>query len=74
MQVSRVTPGGPVPFLMHGRRVIVDVIRLVGLDVHKKSISVAFADGGLRGESRYASHRGNKRQTKKRLLTGLVKC
>ena len=53
MQVSRVAPDGPVPDLMHRRRVIKDTITFVGLDVHKESISVAVADGGLRGEARY---------------------
>src|ERR1700680_1062013 len=52
MQVTRVAPGWPVPSLMHRRRVMADRITYVGLDVHKDSIVVAVAAGGLRGEVR----------------------
>src|SRR5258705_586489 len=52
MQVTRVAPGWPVPSLMHRRRVMADRISYVGLDVHKDSIVVAVAAGGLRGEVR----------------------
>src|SRR5438128_1235199 len=52
MQVTRVAPGWPVPSLMHRRRVMADRITYVGLDVHKESIVVAVAVGGLRGEVR----------------------
>src|SRR5437870_221675 len=52
MQVTRVAPGWPVPSLMHRRRVMADRITYVGLDVHKESIVVAVAAGGLRGEVR----------------------
>src|SRR5690242_1567256 len=52
MQVTRVAPGRPVPSLMHRRRVMADCITYVGLDVHKDSIVVAVAAGGLRGEVR----------------------
>src|SRR5947209_20407564 len=52
MQVTRVAPGEPVPSLMHRRRVMADRITYVGLDVHKESIVVAVAAGGLRGEVR----------------------
>src|SRR5260370_38341087 len=50
MQVRRVAPGWPVPSLLHRRRVMADRITYVGLDVHKGSIVVAVAAGGLRGE------------------------
>src|SRR5271167_910739 len=52
MQVTRIAPDRPVPSLMHRRRVMVDRITYVGLDVHKESIVVAAAAGGLRGEVR----------------------
>src|SRR6202035_1123925 len=52
MQVTRVAPDRPVPSLMHRRRVMADRITYVGLDVHKESIVVAVAAGGLRGEVR----------------------
>src|SRR6267378_1729441 len=52
MQVTRVAPGWPVPSLMYRRRVMADRITYVGLDVHKESIVVAVAVGGLRGEVR----------------------
>src|SRR5437762_11919292 len=52
MQVTRIAPGKPVPSLMHRRRVMADRITYVGLDVHKESIVVAMAAGGLRGEVR----------------------
>src|SRR5438477_2303084 len=52
MQVTRVAPDRPVPSLMHGRRVMADRITYVGLDVHKESIVVSVAEGGLRGEVR----------------------
>jgi transposase len=37
---------------MHRRRVVVDRITYVGPDVHKESIVIAVAEGGLRGEVR----------------------
>src|ERR1700730_16363062 len=49
MQVTRVASDRPVPSLMHRRRVMADRT-YVGLDVHKESIVVAVASGGLRGE------------------------
>jgi transposase len=52
MQVTRVAPDGPVPDLMHRRRVLGDRITYVGLDVHKDGIVVAVAEGGIRGEVR----------------------
>src|SRR5713226_3181399 len=52
MQVTRVAPDRPVPSLMHRRRVMADRITYVGLDVHKESIVVAMAEGGIRGEVR----------------------
>src|SRR5216683_3144872 len=52
MQVTRVAPDRPVPSLMHRRRVMADRITYVGFDVHKESIVVAVAAGGLRGEVR----------------------
>src|SRR3974390_2104330 len=52
MQASRVAPDGPVPNLMHRRRVMAKSITYVGLDVHKDTIAVALAEAGLRGEVR----------------------
>src|SRR3981189_1096872 len=52
MQVTRVAPDRPVRSLMHRRRIMADRITYVGLDVHKESIVVAVASGGLRGEGR----------------------
>src|ERR1700674_4613881 len=49
MQVTRVASDRPVPSLMHRRRAMADRITYVGLDVHKESIVVAVASGGLRG-------------------------
>jgi hypothetical protein len=48
MQVTRIAPDGPVPSLMHRRRVVQDRITYVGLDVDKEGIVVAVAEGGLR--------------------------
>src|ERR1700724_1699879 len=52
MHVARVARDGPVPSLMHRRRVMGENITYVGLDVHKDGIVVAVAEGGLRGEVR----------------------
>src|SRR5271166_1013596 len=52
MQASRVVPDGPVPSLMHRRRVMAKSITYIGLDVHKDTIAVALAETGLRGEVR----------------------
>src|SRR3954467_8654847 len=51
-RLSRVAPGGPVPSLMHRRRVMDKPIIYVGLDVHKDTIAVALAEAGKRGEVR----------------------
>ncbi len=45
MHVSRVAPDGPVPGLMHRRRVVGKTITYVGLDVHAKTISGACRGG-----------------------------
>src|SRR6516162_8493322 len=71
MQVTRVAPGWPVPSLMHGRRVMADRITYVGLDVHKDSIVVAMAAGGLRGEVREYGRIANTPAALDRLLRKL---
>src|SRR5439155_5887352 len=71
MQVTRVAPGWPVPSLMHRRRVMVDRITYVGLDVHKDSIVVAVAAGGLRGEVREYGRIANTATALDRLLRKL---
>src|SRR5713101_5532222 len=71
MQVTRVAPGWPVPSLMHRRRVMADRITYVGLDVHKDSIVVAVAAGGLRGEVREYGRIANTSAALDRLLRKL---
>src|SRR5438045_6569636 len=71
MQVTRVAPDRPVPSLMHGRRVMADRITYVGLDVHKESIVVAVASGGLRGEVREYGRIANTATALDRLLRKL---
>src|SRR5260370_26421047 len=71
MQVTRVAPGRPVPSLMHRRRVMADRLTYVGLDVHKESIVVAVAEGGLRGEVREYGRLANTAAALDRLLRKL---
>src|SRR5438132_228585 len=71
MQVTRVAPGWPVPSLIHRRRVMADRITYVGLDVHKDSIVVAVAAGGLRGEVREYGRIANTSTALDRLLRKL---
>src|ERR1700756_2918298 len=71
MQVTRVAPGWPVPSLMQRRRVMADRITYVGLDVHKDSIVVAVAAGGLRGEGREYGRIANTPTALDRLLRKL---
>ena len=71
MQVTRVAPDRPVPSLLHRRRVTADRITYVGLDVHKESIVVAVAEGGLRGEVREYGRIANTATALDRLLRKL---
>src|SRR6266852_713537 len=71
MQVTRVAADRPVPSLMHRRRVMSDRITYVGLDVHKESIVVAMASGGLRGEVREYGRIANTATALDRLLRKL---
>src|SRR5207245_3481151 len=71
MQVTRVAPDRPAPSLMHRRRVMADRITYVGLDVHKESIVVAVASGGLRGEVREYGRIANTAAALDRLLRKL---
>src|SRR5260370_78247 len=71
MQVTRVAPGRPVLSVMHRRRVIADRIAYVGLDVHKETIVVAVAAGGLRGEVREYGRISNTPAALDRLLRKL---
>src|ERR1700736_837621 len=71
MQVTRIAPGKPGPSLMHRRRVMADRITYVGLDVHKESIVVAVAAGGLRGEVREYGRIANTSAALDRLLRKL---
>src|SRR6202521_5714892 len=71
MQVTRVAADRPVPSLMHRRRVMADRITYVGLDVHKESIVVAVAEGGLRGEVREYGRIANTATALDRLLRKL---
>src|SRR2546425_9045402 len=71
MQVTRVAPDRPAPSLMHRRRVMADRITYVGLDVHKDSIVVAVAAGGLRGEVREYGRIANTSTALDRLLRKL---
>src|SRR5882724_9085423 len=71
MQVTRFAPDRPVPSLMHRRLVMADRITYVGLDVHKESIVVAVASGGLRGEVREYGRIANTPTALDRLLRKL---
>src|SRR3979409_2051651 len=71
MQVTRIAPGKPVPSLMHRRRVMADRITYIGLDVHKESVVVAVASGGLRGEVRENGRIANTAGALDRLLRKL---
>src|SRR5215467_5960523 len=71
MQATRVAPDRPVPSLMHRRRVMVDRITYVGLDVHKEGIVIAVAAGGLRGEVREYGRIANTPTALDRLLRKL---
>src|ERR1700681_4849066 len=71
MQVPRVESERPVPSLMHRRRVMADRITYIGLDVHKESIVVAVAEGGLRGEVREYGRIANTATALDRLLRKL---
>src|SRR5215510_3654829 len=71
MQVTRVAPGWPEPSLMHRIRVMAYRITYVGLDVHKDSIVVAVAAGGLRGEVREYGRIANTPTALDRLLRKL---
>src|SRR6202043_4053114 len=71
MRVTRVASDRPVPSLMHRRRVMADRITYVGLDVHKESIVVAVASGGLRGEVREYGRIANTAAALDRLLCKL---
>src|SRR5580693_5246674 len=56
---------------LHRRRVMADRITYVGLDVHKESIVVAVASGGLRGEVREYGRIANTAAALDRLLRKL---
>src|SRR6202158_3434156 len=56
---------------MHRRRVMADRITYIGLDVHKESIVVAVASGGLRGEVREYGRIANTATALDRLLRKL---
>src|SRR6266852_2308566 len=71
MQVTRVAADRPVPSLMHRRRVMSDRISYIGLDVHKESIVVAVASGGLRSEVREYGRIANTAAALDRLLRKL---
>ena len=52
MQAYEGCAGWPVPSLMHRRRALKQLITYIGLDVHKETIAVAFAEAGKRNEVR----------------------
>ena len=48
-----------------------ETIRFIGLDVHEKTIAVAFADGALGGEARYFGTIANRPEALRRLVERL---
>src|SRR5215217_3064211 len=73
MRRTRVAPDGPVPSLTHrGRAMQQDSAAFVGLDTSKRTISVALAEEGRKGEVRFLGDIDHTPETVRRLVTKLA--